>query len=165
MIFGNTPDISEYVEFEFYDYCWYWDTPQSYPHEKKSLGRWLGVAHRVGQSMVFYIINNNGQVITRSTVSPLEPPDYDVTEYKSRMENLDVIVEQSIGNYRNAANISSTQIPEMDDNDLQAQLSFCFDLKTTEIDDSNEEAASDTNIPHMDEVPTNDVERSEFDKF
>ena len=23
IIFGTTPDISEYVEFEFYDYCWY----------------------------------------------------------------------------------------------------------------------------------------------
>ena len=54
MVYGTTPDISEYVEFQFYDYCWYWDTPQSYPHEKKSLGRWLGVAHRVGQSMVYY---------------------------------------------------------------------------------------------------------------
>lgn len=34
MVFGNIPDISEYIEFEFYDHCWYWDTPQSYPHEK-----------------------------------------------------------------------------------------------------------------------------------
>ena len=35
IVHGHTPDISEYVEFEFYEYCWYWDTPQSYPHEKK----------------------------------------------------------------------------------------------------------------------------------
>ena len=39
IIFSTTLDISEYVEFEFYDYCWYWDTPQSYPHERKGLGR------------------------------------------------------------------------------------------------------------------------------
>ena len=37
MIFGNTPDISEYVEFGFYNFCWYWNTQQIYPHEKKSL--------------------------------------------------------------------------------------------------------------------------------
>ena len=26
-ITGDTPDISEWLEFEFYDLCWYWDTP------------------------------------------------------------------------------------------------------------------------------------------
>ena len=103
-IFGSTPDISEYVEFEFYDHCWYWDTPQSYPNEKKGLGRWLGVAHRVGQSMVYYIMNANGKVITRSTVSRLDPPDYDVDEYKIRITKLDTRIESSIGDYRNALN-------------------------------------------------------------
>jgi hypothetical protein len=24
---GETPDISEYVDFDFYDWVWYWDTP------------------------------------------------------------------------------------------------------------------------------------------
>ena len=56
-----TPDISEYVEFQFYGYCFYWDTPQSYPHEKKHIGRWLGVAHHVGQAMVFWVMNANGK--------------------------------------------------------------------------------------------------------
>ena len=59
MIFGNTPDISEYVEFELYDYSWCLDTPQSYPYEEKGIGRWMGVVHRVGQAMVYYIMNTN----------------------------------------------------------------------------------------------------------
>lgn len=75
IIFGFTPDNSEYVEFEFYDYCWYWDTPQGYLHEKKYISRWLGVAHRVGQAMVFWVMNANGKVIARSTVVPLEPAE------------------------------------------------------------------------------------------
>jgi hypothetical protein len=83
IVHGHTPDISEYVEFEFYEYCWYWDTPQSYPHEKKQLGRWLGIAHRVGQSMVFWIMNVNGKVIGRSTVSPLDP-----SEIRAELEHL-----------------------------------------------------------------------------
>ena len=53
ILFGNTPDISEYVEFDFYDYCWYWDSPQGLPHENKHLGRCLGFAHIVGQEMVY----------------------------------------------------------------------------------------------------------------
>ena len=165
MIFGNTPDISEYVEFEFYDFCWYWDTPQSYPHEKKSLGRWLGVAHRVGQSMVFYVMNANGKVIARSTVSPLEPSDYDVSETKNRMQTLDETVKKSIGDYRNAANVSNTQLPDMDNDDLQLQLSFCFDLNPLDIDNSKEEAASNHKIPHIDDSVSADVESTAFDKF
>ena len=165
IIFGNTPDISEYVEFEFYDYCWYWDTPQSYPHEKRGIGQWLGVAHKVGQSMVFYIMNTNGKVITRSTVSRLEPSDYDVTEYKQRMAKLDQEIERSIGDYKNALNVSSTDLPQMDEDDLETQLSFCFDLPSIDINDSEENAASDDNIPYMDDSPTDDVESSEFDKF
>ena len=165
IIFGSTPDISEYVEFEFYDHCWYWDTPQSYPNEKKSLGRWLGVAHRVGQSMVYYIMNANGKVITRSTVSRLDPPDYDVDEYKIRITKLDARIESTIGDYRNALNVSSTQLPEMDSNDLESQLSFCFDIKHSDINDDKEEAASNMEIPHIEDSPTDDLESSEFDKF
>ena len=104
IVFGLTPDISEYVEFQFYDYCWYWDTPQSFPHEKKHLGRWLGVAHRVGQAMVFFVMNDNGHVLARSTVMPLEPGDYDVDENKERIIDLDATIKARIGNYRNAVN-------------------------------------------------------------
>ena len=118
IVFGHTPDISEYVEFEFYDYCWYWDTPQSYPHEKKQLGRWLGVAQRVGQSMVLWIINTNGKVIGRSTVSPLDPSDYDVNECEQRMSKLDTTIKSSIGYYCNAVNFKNTEVPDFDDEDM-----------------------------------------------
>ena len=91
VVLGTTPDISEYVEFQLYDYCWYWDTPQSYPHENKNLGRWLGVAHKVEQAMVFWVIGANGKVVARSTVIPLEPGDDEVTENKDRMKDLDKI--------------------------------------------------------------------------
>jgi len=26
-ITGNTPDISEWLDFDFYDWCWYWHGP------------------------------------------------------------------------------------------------------------------------------------------
>ncbi|GFH55424.1 hypothetical protein CTEN210_11900 [Chaetoceros tenuissimus] len=39
---GETQDISEWLNFEFYDLCWYWDSLES----KRKIGRWLGVSHR-----------------------------------------------------------------------------------------------------------------------
>ena len=164
ILFGCTPDISEYVEFDFYDQCWYWDTPQGFPHEKKNIGRWLGVAHRVGQAMVYYVMNNHGQVIARSTVSPLEPSDYDVNENKLRMRDLDISIKESIGDYRNATNETRTQVPEMDDDDIAEQLSYCFELDKEQLNET-EHCSDDPDRPDYDDAPTDDVESKAFDKF
>jgi hypothetical protein len=51
---GETPDISEYLNFDFYGWVKYY-----YPHiglaDNVFLGRWLGVAHNVGQAMNYWI--------------------------------------------------------------------------------------------------------------
>ena len=53
----------------------------------------------------------------------------------------------------------------MEDSDIKSQLAFSFDLEPHDIDILKEEAASDPEIPHIDETPTNDIESTEFDKF
>ena len=81
-MFLNTPYVSKYVEFELYDYCWYWYSPQAFPHEKNHLVRWLGVAQISIQAMVYYVISDNGYVLGRSNVPPLDPSDYDVKKHR-----------------------------------------------------------------------------------
>ena len=49
---GETADISEYLDFGFYDRVWY--------HANAGLserlhGRWLGVAHHIGSLMSYWI--------------------------------------------------------------------------------------------------------------
>jgi hypothetical protein len=51
-ITGNTPDISELLEFEWYQPIWYYE-PSEFPHQNKLLGRWIGIAHRIGQALCF----------------------------------------------------------------------------------------------------------------
>ena len=65
-ITGDTPGISEWLEFEFYDLCWYWDTPYSEGNSK--LGRWLSVSHRVGMAMCYWILTSTGRTIFITTV-------------------------------------------------------------------------------------------------
>ena len=48
---GNTPDISEYAQFDWYEPVWYWDTQESMLKDKQKLGRFIGVADDVGQAM------------------------------------------------------------------------------------------------------------------
>ena len=65
-ITGYTVDISEWTDFEFYDLCWYWDTPNDWENSK--LGRWLGFYHPIGSSLCYWILNDMGTVLARTTV-------------------------------------------------------------------------------------------------
>jgi len=47
---GDTPDISEYLNFEFYQWVKVYD-PVAFPHNREYLGRWLGPAHNIGQAL------------------------------------------------------------------------------------------------------------------
>jgi hypothetical protein len=51
---GNTPDISEFLEYKWYQPVWYYE-PTAFPEQRKHLARWIGVAHRVGQATAGFI--------------------------------------------------------------------------------------------------------------
>mmetsp|Transcript_27955 Transcript_27955/g.41218 ORF Transcript_27955/g.41218 Transcript_27955/m.41218 type:complete len:106 (-) Transcript_27955:26-343(-) len=38
-VFGNTPDISEYLDFDFFSWVWFWEPG----NKRASLGRWMGI--------------------------------------------------------------------------------------------------------------------------
>ena len=62
---GETSDISEYLDFGFYDQVWYKDNAGLSPSEP---ARWLGVSHRTGRLMSYYVLTQRGTVISRTTV-------------------------------------------------------------------------------------------------
>ena len=62
---GEIPEIGELLDFGFYDQCWYRENAglgETLP------GRWLGVSHRVGPLMSYWILTSKGTVISRTTV-------------------------------------------------------------------------------------------------
>ena len=93
--------------------------------------------------MIVWIMNSSGKVIGQSTVSPLDPSDYDVNECKQRVSELDTTIKSSIGDFRNGVNIKTTEVPDFDEEDIKEQLSYNFGLKESVIDDSKEVAVSD----------------------
>jgi hypothetical protein len=66
VITGDTPDISESVDFSFYDWVWYWHSPNS--EDNPRLGRWIGVSHRVGSALCYWVLPASGRVLARTTV-------------------------------------------------------------------------------------------------
>ena len=63
-ITGETVDIIEYLDFAFWDPVWYGSDMDDGP----SLGRWLGVSHRVGLALCYHIFKHNGHIELRTTV-------------------------------------------------------------------------------------------------
>ena len=62
---GETPDVSEYVDFSFYDWCWY---KENAGMGEMKLGRWLGVSHRTGSLMSFWVLTPSRKVVSRTSV-------------------------------------------------------------------------------------------------
>jgi len=72
---GDTPDISELLYFQFYQPVKYLDPAVKFPDDKEKLGRWLGIAHNIGQAMCYFVLAESGTPLARSTVRPLTPAE------------------------------------------------------------------------------------------
>ena len=75
---GETPDISDYLDFSFYDWCWYKNNAGL---GESQIGRWLGVSHKQGSLMSYWVLTSKGSVLSRTTVQR-------VTHLESRLMKL-----------------------------------------------------------------------------
>jgi hypothetical protein len=72
---GETPDISAYLLFKFYQKIWYLDTTSSFPDSKEKAGYWLGPADNVGDGMTFKILTDDTETLLyRSVIRPFDDP-------------------------------------------------------------------------------------------
>ena len=73
--FGTTPDISNLLQFYFYQPFFYLDTNDpSYINSKEQYGHWVGIAENVGDALTFKILTPDFQIICRSTLCPAYHP-------------------------------------------------------------------------------------------
>ena len=92
-ITGDTADISEYLDFGLYDWCWYHENAGLGPTK---LGRWLGVAHKVGGLMSYWILTVNCTVITRTTVQQVTSFEMQLDHMKERAQAFDEAIKLKI---------------------------------------------------------------------
>ena len=108
-ILGERVDITEYLDFSFWDRVWFWDDPDEPP----CIGRWLGVAHRVGSALCYYVIKSNGQIEARSTVQHMTYDDIAKPGIKKQVETFDEQLSERLkdDNFR----INSNDTDKVDD--------------------------------------------------
>ena len=74
---GQTTDISNLAEYEWYNWIVYLKKMADYPEFKECYGRWLGPAIVVSYSMTARILQENGHVIYTGTHQPLTQEEKD----------------------------------------------------------------------------------------
>ena len=96
---GSTPNITELIQFKWYDWIWYYDIRDPL-HEV--LGRYLGPSEHCGEGFTSHILTSKGEVIQRSTTRPLtdeEDSSNVVNDLKKRYTDE---MESFIGNLTNS---------------------------------------------------------------
>jgi hypothetical protein len=58
-------------------------------NKQARLGRWLGIAHRVGSDMTYWVLTESGRVIARSTVQHVTITDMATDAIRDRVSNFD----------------------------------------------------------------------------
>jgi len=90
---GETADISEYLDFGFYDQVWYKDNAGLGPQHP---GRWLGVAEKRGNLMCYHVLNEKGNVLPRSSVQRVTQLELQTPEYKDMFSDFDKSIKDKL---------------------------------------------------------------------
>ena len=75
---GDTADISKWLDFETYDLVYWIDRPNKpdTSDDVRRLGRWLGISHRVGSDMCYWLITDSGKLVSKTLVGHVIRDDY-----------------------------------------------------------------------------------------
>jgi hypothetical protein len=92
LVTGNTLDVSEYISFSWYEPVYYYDST-SFPQRKELIGRWIGVAHNVGQALCFWVLPKSGIPIARTMVRAITQIEMSTNAVKQELESYDQLIK------------------------------------------------------------------------
>ena len=98
---GETPDISEYLDFGFYDLVWY---KEDAGLGEIQLGRFLDVSHSIGSLMSYWILPVSGIPISRTTVQRMTELEKSTDVNKARIVKYDEAIAERFKEERLAKN-------------------------------------------------------------
>jgi hypothetical protein len=138
-ITGKTTDISEWLDFYFYDLVWWIENEKTdTTTDGVHLGRWLGVSHRVGSDMCYWILTKSGKVISNSSVQHVTRLDRQKPEITTRITLFDEAVNRRLDdtNFHLEDDILGTRIDDIDDGNGVTAGNIDIDVPTdAEYDD------------------------------
>jgi Mg2+ and Co2+ transporter CorA len=143
---GETPDLSEYLDFGFYDWVWYKDNTGV---GEKMCGRWLGVSHRVGNLMLYWILTPVCRVISRTTVQRISNLELATIEVKDRCKDYNERIKELMHDDNHVIqDEGERQLQDWDD---------YTDNQDEDLEDEYNRVVSDNEIPEADHTFTSDT--------
>jgi hypothetical protein len=94
---GNTPDISDLIQHDWYDYVWYWDSAEPEPGQKEKIGPWIGPAHKVGQGLLYWILTAKCSIIARTIVRAVNSDELTADKFNNAALQLSNGIQERIG--------------------------------------------------------------------
>ena len=89
LLTGETPDISEYLDFGCYNRVWYKECAGLW---KTNLGRFLGPPHKVVSLMSYWILPKSGIRISRNIVQRVTYLETQIDANRKRFEHYDTAI-------------------------------------------------------------------------
>ena len=84
---GETPDISENLDFGFYDLVWYRENAGL---GEEKIGRWLGVSTNYGSQMSYWVLTSAGYNVSRTSVQRVTNLEQQTVENITRIADFDL---------------------------------------------------------------------------
>ena len=152
IITGETPNISEFFDFGFYD----WVTFKSNGGVGGAeIGRWLGVSHRVGPLMTYWILPKSGIPISCTTVQrmPLNEFSRDeiqkqIAEYESGLEKRLQAVSAQLSTHPDPENMPQSHVLSLENEDTKFIEEF-MRVRNNEDVPLAEDDVEDTPDPYL----------------
>jgi hypothetical protein len=152
MVTGETPFISEWIDFEFYDRVWYYDQKKiEINGSGRRLARWLGVAHRIGSDLCYWLLLESGKFIARTTVRRVVREDYLNDDIKLEIKRINRSVENRLSDQNFTQHNQNGFYIQDKPNDDASMTRTC------------EEDYGDMNLPDIPDI--NDVDDGLMDKY
>ena len=140
LVTGQTADISEWLDFEFYDLVWWLDRPTKpdFTDYTRRLARWLGVSHRVGSDLCYWLITESGKIISKTSVEHVTRNDYLQEDLKKEIEEFNERLEQCLSDenfmIEGDGRFDSMYLDDIDDDDINAGIAVNQGLTPMEED-------------------------------
>ena len=150
IVAGDTPNITEWLEYDFYQPVWFY-SPAAFPVEKQLLGRWLGVTHRVGQALCYWILPVSGVPIARSTVQPISKDDLATKEVVDELASYDMSIAVFFAK-------KNHKYPSLDMEETQGLTTDTFDMECAEH-------AVNQNEPELSMPEAESYDKESFEKL
>jgi hypothetical protein len=164
IITGETPDISRFAEFLFYQWIKWFDQDVAMAEDQEKYGRYLGPSRDVGSIMTSKILNDKGNSLYRLTFRALTQDKLDSQKEKSLWDKFDGKIAKVLGDAFNPNDIPEDETPEYElyEDDEVGKVG------TIERDDYDEDAVdmylkAEVTLPIAGEMKTGTVERRKRD--